>query len=353
MTKFLLEILEQPAAITKTSAYYEQAKGAEILDRMADALRNAPQVIATGMGSSYFLAGAISTLLASRGVSITPLNAGELLHYGLDSIRDGAMLIAISQSGESFETVNIVKRLSENGVKFTLATITNEPDSYLGKKADILLPTIAGREEKTSTKTFITAYQVIYMIASCLAGAIVPPEQWDRISASIAKTLDQREALLPSMLSSLGDATYLQLIARGSAMAAASQSALMAMEASHTPSQAMAGGEFRHGPLEMVQPGFAAVILAHSGSATFGQLMKLTNDILGFGGRVLLVTDSADAVVPRSGLTIVAVDAPSNPELFAIPAIIPVQIALEAWAREAKGIIPGEFTHGAKVTSVE
>lgn len=353
MTKFLQEILEQPAAITKTSAYYEQAGGSERLDDMVAALRSAPQVIATGMGSSYFLAGALATLLASRGISVTALNAGELLHYGMDSIREGSLLIAISQSGESYETVNIVKRLKANDMKFTLATITNEPESYLGKEASILLPTIAGREEKTSTKTFITAYQVIYMIAARAAGSIVAPEQWDRISESISVTLDQRDTTLPGMLRSLGDATYIQLIARGSAMAAASQSALMAMEASHTPSQAMAGGEFRHGPLEMVQPGFASVILAHSCSATFGQLMKLAGDILTFGGRVLLVTDRADAAAERQGLTIVSVEAPTNPELFAIPAIIPVQIAIEAWAREAKGITPGEFTHGAKVTAIE
>ena len=353
MTKFLLEILEQPVAITKTSAYYEQAAGTEVIDRMVSALRGATQVIATGMGSSYFLAGALSTLLASRGVSVTVVNAGELLHYGLDSVRNDALVVAISQSGESFETVNVVKRLKENGVKFTLATITNEPESYLGREADILLPTVAGSEEKTSTKTFITAYQVIYMIAGRLSGTIVAPEVWDRISESIAKTLNQRDTTLPAMLRSLGDATYLQLIARGSAMAAASQSALMEMEASHTPSQAMAGGEFRHGPLEMVGEGFASIILAHSGSSTFGQLQKLAGDILGFGGRVLLVTDRRDAMPERTGLTVVAVDAPANPELFAIPAIIPVQIAIEAWAREAKGIIPGEFTHGAKVTAVE
>ncbi len=353
MTKFLLEILEQPGAITKTSAYYEQAEGSEVLDRMADALRGAQQIIATGMGSSYFLAGALSTLLASRGVSVTALNAGELLHYGLDSIREGALIIAISQSGESYETVNIVKRLNESGVRYTLATITNEPESYLGKNARLLLPTNAGKEEKTSTKTFITAYQVIYMIAARVAGSIVAPEQWDRISESIARTLDQRDTTLPAMLRALGDAPYIQLIARGSAMAAASQSALMAMEASHTPSQAMAGGEFRHGPLEMVQPGFVSIVLAHSGSATFGQLVKLTNDILNYGGRVLMITDRADAAVAREGLTVVAVDAPANPELFAIPSIIPVQIAIEAWAREAKGITPGEFTHGAKVTAIE
>lgn len=352
MTKFLLEILEQPTAIRSTAAYYEQAAGAEALDAFTSAIMEAPRVVATGMGSSNFLSGALATMMAGQGIPVTALNAGELLHYGMDSIKEGTLLVAISQSGESYETVNVVKRLKEKGVRFTLAVITNEPDSYLGRSASILLPTVAGREEKTSTKTFITAYQVIYMIAGKLRGMMPATATWEATAASIEKSLNQRDTTLPAMLRSLGDATYLQLIARGTTMASASQSALMAMEASHTPSQAMPGGEFRHGPLEMVQPGFASIMLAHSGDDTFAQLEKLALDILAFGGRVMLVTDRQDAMAPREGLTVVAVDS-ADPDLFAIPAIIPVQLAIEAWAREEKGITPGEFTHGAKVTAVE
>ena len=135
-------------------------------------------------------------------------------------------------------------------------------------------------------------------------------------------------------------------------MASASQSALMSMEASHTPSQALAGGEFRHGPLEMVGAGFTAVVLAHSAAPTFEQTRKLIGDILRFGGRVLLVSDREDAMASADGLTIVAAPTP-DAELFPVTAIIPVQLAIEAWARESKGITPGEFTHGLKVTAIE
>lgn len=353
MTEFLQEILQQPQAIRATADYYRQPHADEALTRFASAVNSAQQVIATGMGSSNFLSGALATMLAPKGITVTPINAGELLHYQLNTIKDGALLIAISQSGESYETVNVVKQLDARGINFTLATITNEPQSFLGRRASILLPTVAGHEEKTSSKTFITAYQAIHMIAGRLEGVDVEPRVWEQIAASIEMTLNQRHSFLPSMLHLLGSAPYLQFIARGTTMASASQSALMAMESSHTPSQAMPGGEFRHGPLEMVQPGFVAVIMASTADETIDQLRKLAGDILNFGGRVLFVTDRSDAMPPRDGLTVVAVDAPADPRLFAIPAIIPVQIAIEAWARETKGITPGEFIHGAKVTAVE
>lgn len=353
MTEFLLEILGQPEAIRATAAYYEEPRGAEALDRFIAAAKSARRIIATGMGSSNFLSGALATMLGANGVEVTAVNAGELLHYSLPTVKDGTLLIAVSQSGESFETVNIVKQLEARGVDFTLAAITNEAESFLGRRASILLPTLAGREEKTSSKTFITAYQVIYMIARRLEGAGAGKALWEQIATSIDATLNRRDTSLPALLRTLGEATYLQFIARGTAMASASQSALMAMESSHTAAQAMPGGEFRHGPLEMVQPGFVAVILAHTADPTFDRFVKLAQDILRFGGRVMLVTDRADAMTAAEGLTIVGVDAPADPRLFAIPAIIPVQIAIEAWAREAKGIIPGEFTHGAKVTAIE
>lgn len=352
MTKFLQEILEQPEAIRATAAHYSTTEGRAALSAFAESARKASRIIATGMGSSYFLSGALQAFLSLHGIAVTVINAGELLHYQLSVITDDTLLVATSQSGESYETVNVVGRLRERGVKPRLAVITNEPLSTLGRSADILLPTVAGVEEKTSTKTFITGFQILYMIERTLAGTEAGPAAWEQLAAAIGSILNQRHNALPAMLRALGDASYIQLIARGTAMASASQSALMVMEASHTPSQALAGGEFRHGPLEMVGPGFTAIVLAPSESPTFGQTCRVVDDILKFGGHVLLVSDRADAMQNADNLTVVAAPAPCE-ALFPITAIIPIQLAVEAWAREAKGIVPGEFTHGLKVTDIE
>ncbi|MBD5367514.1 MAG: SIS domain-containing protein [Bacteroides sp.] len=352
MTQFLQEILQQPEAITNTAAYYDTMAGESALRQFTDALSSARKVVATGMGSSYFLANAMQVFLAKHGIAVTVINAGELLHYELNVVDNDTLLVAISQSGESYETVNVVNKLDEAGVRPRVAVITNEPSSTLGRRADVLLQTVAGVEKKTSTKTFITGFQVLYMIERCLAGETVGADVWSSLSGCIAETLNQRNNVLPGMLRALGDASYLQLIARGTVMASASQSALMAMEASHTPSQALAGGEFRHGPLEMVGQGFTAVVLAPTTSGTWAQTARLVDDIINFGGRVLLVTDRDDVLESREGLTVVAAPTP-HPELFAITSIIPVQVAIEAWAREYRGIEPGIFTHGAKVTARE
>lgn len=352
MTRFLQEILQQPEAVLATAEYYTGNCGRESLAMFAEAVKSTKRIVATGMGSSYFLSGALQTFLSRHGIAVTVINAGELLNYQLDVITPDTLLVAISQSGESYETVNVVKRLDAMSIKPRVAVITNEPASTLGRRADILLPTFAGDEEKTSTKTFITGFQIIYMISQFLGGNSSDISIWRQVAGEIEQVLDTRDNILSGMLDALGSASYVQFVARGTSLASASQSALMVMEASHTPSQALAGGEFRHGPLEMVGEGFIAVVIAHSASPTFEQTRRLVADILRFGGRVVLVTDNCKALDAVENLTVVAVNT-YDADLFAITGIIPVQLAVEAWARIEKGIEPGVFSHGAKVTVIE
>ena len=352
MTRFLQEILQQPEAVLATAEYYTVNCGRESLAMFAEAVKSTKRIVATGMGSSSFLSGALQTFLSRHGIAVTVINAGELLNYQLDVITPDTLLVAISQSGESYETVNVVKRLDAMSIKPRVAVITNEPASTLGRRADILLPTFAGDEEKTSTKTFITGFQIIYMISQFLGGNSSDISIWRQVAGEIEQVLDSRDNILSGMLDALGSASYVQFVARGTSLASASQSALMVMEASHTPSQALAGGEFRHGPLEMVGEGFIAVVIAHSASPTFEQTRRLVADILRFGGRVVLVTDNCKALDAVENLTVVAVNT-YDADLFAITGIIPVQLAVEAWARIEKGIEPGVFSHGAKVTVIE
>lgn len=354
MTLFLKEIFQQPQSLRDTLEYYETKEGNEALNNLVKEWESEKycNIIITGMGSSYFLSTALATMLNERKIPAFAINAGELLHYQHGVVNDETILVCISQSGESYETVSVLKLLSEEGIKPFTVAICNEKNSTLAKTCNILLPTQAGKEEKTSTKTFITAYQVIYMLANAFDGKKVSQEEWNEISESVQEILDNKDIILPGMLKAMGDAEYVQLISRGTTSAAASQCALMVMEASHTPASAQYGGEFRHGPLEMVKPGFLAIVLAHSESNTFTQIEKLVDDILKYEGKVILVTnDSTKVKTDSETLTVVEVKS-STEALFAIPSIIPVQLATEAWAL-SKGKIPGEFTHGAKVTAIE
>ncbi|MBQ4285842.1 MAG: SIS domain-containing protein [Bacteroidales bacterium] len=294
-------------------------------------------VILTGMGSSDFIASAGASLLRGRGVPAASFNAGELLHYA-GPLKDN-LTVCISQSGESYEIVHLLPSLGK------VAAICNNPASTLAKRADYLLLTQAGKEEMTSTKTFVTSWQA--MLSLCGAIAPGPEYDWEALAGSVEKAL---ETDVSRAVVFIGDAPVLQMVARGPAMCAASQSALMWMEAAHIPAGAMCGGNFRHGPLEMVRPGMTVFIFTHSASATWPQSIRLAEDILAFGGKVLMLADTSPDIDSDRFLCL-PVPCPSE-ELCPITTIVPVQLLVNAWAG-SHGMSPGSFSHGAKVTVSE
>ena len=229
--------------------------------------------------------------------------------------------------------------------------IVNEEGSTLAYNADVALLCKAGKEEMTSTKTYVLTILVTYILASYLSG------KWDdetagnikKLAQGFSALLDDYDGWIGSVIDFLGDIHTLQIIARGPVFAAASQSALMFKEAVKIPATGILGGEFRHGPMEMVAEGFKAILFAAKGK-TFAQSIKMVEDIIDFGGKVLLITNEK-IVNPRPNIVQIFIDQPDE-YLFAMQSIVPVQLFIDSYAK-AKGFEAGSFSRGAKVTVIE
>lgn len=349
MVQFFQEIQEQPQALLQTANFYKSVEGKSVLSQISELWCSGKyrNILLTGMGSSYFIANATASLLNSYKITAYAQNAGELLHYQISLISPESLIICISQSGESYEVIKLIEKLSSN---ITVLSICNEKDSSLVKFSRYSLLCKAGKEEKTSTKTFITCYQVAYLLAMKLCNQEIDSTQWHKLSKIIENMVNGNTPWMSKAIELIDGSTFVQLIGRGPVFAAASQSALMFMEAAHTPASALLGGEFRHGPLEMVKKGFIAILFAHSQSETYEQSLSLVKDILKYEGKVIFITDS-NLVFENDNLCAITIPS-TNAELFTIPCIVPVQLLINTWATKC-GIIPGEFTHGAKITSIE
>ena len=347
--KFLAEIYEQPAALKETLDFYVDGEGK---DNLLEAMRclkesKSASVIFTGMGSSFFISNIASQILSSYGIAAQAINAGELIHYQLPAITPDTLLICISQSGESFEIKKILEKLP---LGVSCIGICNEADSTLARQSRILLLSKAGKEYMTSTKTFTSTAMVAIILSLALAGGWTT----DRISRSgmiikaVEHLISNHSAWLPRVMEVLRNAGFIQLLGRGPSMAAVQQGALMFMEGARIPASALYSGEFRHGPMEMVKKGFLAIILAPDGE-THSQHLKLADDIIHFGGKVILLSN----IEPETSSKVVFIHTPCSDEsFFSIPAIIPLQFMVNQFAIE-KGSIPGEFIRGAKVTTNE
>ena len=350
MNKFLKEIEEQPYALKETLRFFTDGEGREDLNQVVTLWKSGQhdKIIFTGMGSSYFISHAVTCLLNPLKINYYAINAGELLHYQFSLLDKTTLLVCISQSGESYEIVKILERLP---AEVTVIAISNEAKSTLAKKAQISLLSQAGKEEMTSTKTFISAYLVAYLLSLRFRGEIdqTSISEIEAIIQSVSDLLKNRDQWLPEAVKTIAHKPFVQLVARGPVFAAAQQSALMLMEATRNPASALLGGEFRHGPMEMVKEGFRAVVFAPSGT-TYLQSISVATDILKFGGKVLLITDQNPSV-SHDNLYSIVIHCPNEP-LFAILSLIPMQLIVNQWSIEEENE-PGNFTRGAKVTSAE
>lgn len=350
MNEFTKEILEQPTALRNTLEYFKNGDGAEAINNFvniwAEGCYN--QLVFTGMGSSFFAPNAVMGMLNNSGILANNLNAGELLHYYYSHLTSETLLTCVSQSGESYEVVKLLENLDQN---FNCIAVTNDAESTLARKATVPLLTLAGNEQMTSTKTFVSTLLALHIQVAALV------KKWnvkraDEINATIEeveKVIESRSDWLPELMSFLGKPSFIQVIGRGPSFSSVQQTALMIMEATRKPASAMLGGEFRHGPMEMVKRGFRAILFAPMGS-TFEQGVKMARDIAGFGGKVLILTNSKLKLKEKNILSIHV--GGSNEYLFPVPAIVPAQFAVSEWAKES-GKEPGSFVRGAKVTRVE
>ena len=344
-TRFVLEIEEQPEALRRVVKYY-RAEGVEVLGRAASLCRckDGGRIVFTGMGTSLYAATLVYSLLADSGAALPiVIEAGELLHHCSKGIEPEDVVVAISQSGESFETVKIAEKL--RGHK--LLAITNILESPLAQRTSLSLPILAGTEESISSKSYTNKLAVLLLLANEIFGKKrnMVIEGLLRCAESMEEFLEGRRDEIREAAEFLREANFLYFISRGPSMAAAQQAALTWMEGVHMPTAAMPGASFRHGPYELLRPGFHAICYAPDSQAGF-LVEKMAEEMAGFGARVVIF--SGRRVKSDNGLFVIELE-PGDDYLLPLTAAIPQELLLAQMAKD-RGWTAGVFERGSKVT---
>ncbi|MDP9301351.1 MAG: SIS domain-containing protein, partial [Actinomycetota bacterium] len=164
---FITEIAGQPEALRRAGkGVIEQT---EALEAAAAPARRG-RIVLSGMGSSYDACYPAVTALAAAGVATLMLDAAELLHFRLPILRDEDLLVLVSQSGESAETVGVARALRGAAGPPRIACVSNGTGNTLASLADVALDTRAGEEAGPSTMTFVCALTVLGALARTIAG---------------------------------------------------------------------------------------------------------------------------------------------------------------------------------------
>ncbi|MCX8023828.1 MAG: SIS domain-containing protein [Thermanaerothrix sp.] len=320
--------------------------------RALDAVRRAiaaegyDRIILTGMGASYYGAYPAWLRLCGLDLPVVLWDTAELLHYALSQVNSRTLLWVISQSGESAEILRLLERLESRRPKLLIG-VTNNPSSTLARAAEVILPLHAGAEHTVSTRTYINTVAVTLLAAAVLLKE--PISAWAEAmwqgQAAIADYLRDWTQHLGSFRADAERLSHLFLLGRGASFASAQEGALILKEAAKFAAEGMGAAQFRHGPLEIVEPGIAVWLFG--GAQTTAELNRtLGLEIKQYGGEVTWV-----GTQPVEGLAWVPL--PSVPEL-ALPLveILPVQ-ALSVVLAEASRREPGQFRYIGKVTTRE
>lgn len=200
---------------------------------------------------------------------------------------EGALVVAISQSGESPDLVGVIEAAQAQG-RPTL-TITNHPESPLANRANVVVDLGAGPERAVAaTKTYTASLVAVAVVSQALSGE---PHGLAPVADAVADALT---ISLPEMANALVDSDRCVVIGRGYQLATAFEWALKLQELTYLLAQPYSAADFQHGPVAVIEEGFPVFVVATSGP-TFAETAALASGLMERGCHVVTVTDDADA----------------------------------------------------------
>jgi glucosamine--fructose-6-phosphate aminotransferase (isomerizing) len=340
MNPYISDLLSQPATLRAALDNYSNAALDEIN------LTEFDRIILSGMGSSFNAAYPAWMELSRQSVPVQLVNAAELLHSLSGLIGPKSLLWLNSQSGRSAELVHLLERI-RSAPPACVLTFVNDVSSPMAEQANVCVPIHAGEESTVSTKTYTNMLAVNLLASIQLSGGDLDGAFREmRLTADAMESyLADWESRIQELDSLLGDFEQLYIIGRGSSMSAVWNGSLNNKEAAKCSFEGVHAADFRHGPMEVVEAGFTALILAGT-SSSVDMNRDLARDIVSYGGKVIWADSSADVEFPT--LLIPESGALSLP----LVEILPMQLLTLVMAKR-KNIEPGSFRHITKITSKE
>jgi glucosamine--fructose-6-phosphate aminotransferase (isomerizing) len=339
----LEEIRQQPDALARTLS--REARPAARLKRLLEKRR--PRLIvlvARGTSDNAALFGRyLLEITTGIPVSLAAPSIATLYQARVD-YRD-ALVVAISQSGESTDTNLVLERARQQGA-FTLG-ITNESASSLARIAEHVLLVRAGREKSVAaTKTYTGQMLTMYLLAWALGGRI-RIDDLERIPAAVEAALGL-ESEIDNLSSRYRFMRHAVVVGRGLNYSNAFEFALKLMETCYVVAERFSSADFLHGPIALVEPSFPVFAFAPPGK-TAVSILETLDKLKGLHAEIVAVTDSGNREVAARATKIIRL-AKRLPELLTpIPYVVPAQIFAACLAAQ-KGLDPDRPRTLSKVT---
>jgi len=361
MTK---EIHDQPVAVADTLLGRTDETGRLVLDelRMDEAeLRAVDKIVFIACGTAAY-AGMVAKYALEHWTRI-PCEV-ELAHefrYRDPVVNERTLVVAISQSGETMDTLMAVKHARQLGAR--VISICNTHGSTIPRESDAVLYTHAGPEiAVASTKAFlaqITACYILGLYLAQLRGGTYADE-----AQAVMKDLAEMPAKIQTVLDGqdrvreiarfMADSRSVLFLGRHVGYPVALEGALKLKELAYIHAEGFAGGELKHGPIALIEPGQPVFVIVPSPSSEHGlhgKVISNIQEVRARGARTIVIAEEGDEdVVPFAD---VIIRVPATPPLLApLVTTVPLQVFASELAA-AKGLDVDQPRNLAKSVTVE
>jgi glutamine---fructose-6-phosphate transaminase (isomerizing) len=356
----LKEIHEQPSAIRDTLAGRVNEQGLLAMDELhtdTDVLRGVDKVFVVACGTAFH-SGLVAKYAIEHWTRIpVEIDIASEFRYRDPVLGPNTLTLAVSQSGETIDTLEAARHASRQGSK--VLAVTNTIGASLAREADAVMYTHAGPEIcVAATKTFATQMAALHLVALYLAqvrGAMFPAEiveivnRMRELPGQVRRTLRLAEQVRV-IAEELRDVRDVLFIGRHTGYPAALEGALKLKELSYVHAEGYPAGELKHGPIALIEEGVPVVAVATE-CHVYPKVLSNIQEVRARGARVIAVASEDDEEIHKHANHVLYV--PRVPELFAPVVVTPPLQMLAYHVAKFRGCDVDQPRNLAKSVTVE
>lgn len=359
----LKEIMEQPTAVRETMRQrIDRDSGCVVLDELdfsLEEISTLDKIHIVACGTAYhagLLGKSIIEMIAGIPVEV---DVASEFRYRQPLLKENQLVIVISQSGETADTLAALRMARQKGLQ--VLAITNVVGSTVSREADLVLYTWAGLEiAVASTKAYIAQLIALYLVAIYLG------DRRGSLSSDLAAELIDGLSKLPGQLKEvLKEESISQLrnycehlakwesaffVGRNLDYPVAQEGALKLKEISYIHAEAYAAGELKHGPLALIVEGIPVIVLATQ-EQVFDKTLSNIQEVKARGGSVYAII--SEKYSERAGQMEQIFSIPATSDLLApVLSVVPTQL-IAYYTAVARGSSVDKPRNLAKSVTVE
>lgn len=330
----LKEIHEQPKAIRNTLNSRIMSNKPIHLDSVTiplEQLQNIEKIYLVACGTAYH-AGVIGKYTIEKLARIpVEVDIASEFRYRDPILNSKTLLVVLSQSGETADTLAALREAKSKGVR--VLAITNVVGSSIAREADDVLYTWAGPEiAVASTKAYTTQLVLMYILALYLAQEkhTIASEEIETLKSELLSLPDKAEKALENkeMLQKFAVNTYSQqsmfFLGRGIDYAVAMEGALKVKEISYLHAEAYAGGELKHGTIALIEQDTVVIALATQNNL-YEKMLSNVREVTTRGAKVLGLTQEGNRATEKTIDTVLYIPKTAD-ILMPVLTVIPLQL---------------------------